>query len=76
MFFFKMFFLFLLFFINYFILIFKKNKKNQKIKKNFAIRHSENFTNIAKFLLCQIFATIAKFRYGSEIFAMLYCFVS
>ena len=36
-------------------------------KKKIAISHSENFANIGKFLLCQIFAIIAKFCYDSEI---------
>ena len=33
--------------------------------------YSENFANIAKISLCEIFAIIANFRYGSEIFAMI-----
>ena len=52
-------FLFLLFY--YYLFYFKK----------IAISHSENFANIAKISLCEIFAIIAKFRYDSEIFDMI-----
>ena len=33
--------------------------------------YSENLANRAKISLCKIFAIIAKFHYGSEIFAMI-----
>ena len=61
--FFFIFYFFILFlFINYFILFFQKKIQNKKNSKIFAIRHSENFANIAKFSLCLIFAKLAKFR--------------
>ena len=68
----KKMFLFLFYYFIIFIFIFicqlfylifqkKKEKKIQKNSKILAMRQSENFANIAKFSLCQIFARLAKF---------------
>ena len=60
--------LLLLFLLLLIILFYFSNKK-------IPIMHSENFAHIAKFPLCEIFATIAKIRYRSENFsyAPLFC---